>query len=155
MNFIGPLAVIVASLVALSGFIIAKKPELKSTFEKIQPYQGFLGVFLLVWGIYDLYHNVLSTFVMDKSRWGILWGGIGGMGGDKLAAIALLGYIVSEILLGFMLGFGLIANWIPGEGAAEKKGVAIQKKLLTFALPIGIVGLVCALLWLVKIPEGY
>ena len=89
MNFIGPLAVIVASLVALSGFIIAKKPELKATFEKIQPYQGFLGVFLLVWGIYDLYHNVLATYVMDKSRFGILWGGIGGMGGDKRAIAPL------------------------------------------------------------------
>ena len=149
MNYLGPLAVIVASLVALSSFIIAKKPEAKQLFEKIQPYQGFLGVALLVIGIYDLYHNVLSDFVMDKSRWGIM------MEFDKLAGIALLGYIIAEILLGFMLGFGLIATWIPGESGAEKKAVAIQKKLLTFSLPIGIVGLVCAVFWLIKMPSGY
>ena len=149
MNYIGPLAVIVASLVALSGFIIAKKPSAKDLFDKIQPYQGFLGVGLLAWGVYDLYHHVISTWVADKSRWGII------MEIDKLAGISLLGYIICEILLGFMLGFGLIATWIPGESGAEKKAVAIQKKLLAASLPIGAVGLVLAILWLIKMPSGY
>jgi hypothetical protein len=45
--------------------------------------------------------------------------------------------------------------WIPGEGAAEKKGIEIQKKLLGLSLPIGIAGIVLALLWLVKTPSGY
>lgn len=145
MHFIGPLAVIVASLVALSTFIIAKKPELKSTFEKIAPYQGFLGVGLLAWGIYDVITYLLgSPPGIDKS-WFSLY-----MEFDKVGAFALLGYIVSEILLGFILGFGLIASWIPGEGGAEKKGLAVQKKLLTFSLPIGLIGLVSAILWLIK-----
>lgn len=155
MNYIGPLLVIVAALVALSGFIISKKPELKGTFEKIAPYQGFLGVGLLAWGIYDLYHNVIQTFAFDKSRWGLIMNGVGGVGGDKLAGIALIGYIISEILLGFMLGFGLIATWIPGESGAEKGAVKVQKTLLGFALPIGLVGLICAILWLIKMPSGY
>ena len=149
MNYIGPLAVIVASLVALSGFIIAKKPEAKQLFEKIQPYQGFLGVGLLGWCLYDLYHTVIATYVADKSRWGLM------MDYDKLAGISLIGYIICGILLGFMLGFGLIATWIPGESGAEKKAVAVQKKLLAASLPIGAIGLVCAILWLIKIPSGY
>jgi hypothetical protein len=159
MNFIGPLLVIVAALVALSGFIIAKKPELKSTFDKIAPYQGFLGVGLLAWGVYDLYHNVIQTYAFGKSRWGLIFSGIemGGMHSptDKLAGIALLGYIICEILLGFMLGFGLIATWIPGESGAEKGAVKIQKKLLGLSLPIGIAGVVFAILWLIKMPSGY
>ena len=145
MLYIGPLAVIVASLVALSTFIIAKKPEAKQLFEKIAPYQGFLGVGLLAWGVYDLWHLVISSYWGDRSYWGVV------MEVDKLAGIALIAYIISEILLGFLLGFGLIATWIPGEGGAEKKGLEIQKKLLGFSMPIGIVGLVSAILWLIKI----
>jgi hypothetical protein len=148
MYLLGPLAVIVASLVALSGFIIAKKPEMKATFEKIQPYQGFLGVGLLFYGLWDFFHYFLSSAVGDMSWFSLV------MKFDKVLGIALVGYIVSEILLGFILGFGLIASWIPGEGAAEKKGVAIQKKLLAFSLPIGIVGIVSALLFLVKWKGG-
>ncbi len=129
---IGALAVIVGSLVALSGFIIAKKPEMKATFEKIQPYQGFLGVGLLAWGIYDLISNVGDFGAMIKFK--------------AILGIAIIGYISAEILLGFILGFGLIASWIPGEGGAEKKGVELQKKLLTFSLPIGVVGLVSAII---------
>jgi hypothetical protein len=150
MGYIGPLALILGALVCLSGFIIGKKPEAKQLFDKIAPYQGFLGVGLLAWGIWDLIHNVLEDFIGDKSRFGVLWSG-----SEKFMASTLLGYIVCEILIGFMLGFGLIATWIPGEGAAEKKAVLVQKKLLAFALPIGAVGIVLAILWLIKMPKDY
>jgi hypothetical protein len=159
MYLIGPLALIIAALVCLSSFIISKKPEAKQLFDKISPYQGFLGAGLFVWGLYDLYHYVFESWQYDKSRFGLLWSGVkvGGFSSptDKLAAIALIGYIVCEILIGFMLGFGLIATWIPGEGKAEKKAVEIQKKLLTFSLPIGIAGVVFAILWIVKHPSGF
>lgn len=155
MHLIGPLLVIVAALVALSGFIIAKKPELKATFDKISPYQGFLGVGLLAWGIYDLWHNVISSYIGGKSRWSLLMDIPSEAGGGTLVGMSLLGYIICEILLGFMLGFGLIATWIPGESGAEKGAVKVQKKLLAFSLPIGIIGLVCAVLWMIKVPKGW
>lgn len=153
MGYLGPLLVIVAALVALSGLIISKKPDLKATFDKLAPYQGFLGVGLLAWGVWDLIHYVLTSVpIIDKSRFGLLLSGVGPehFGADKVAAISLIGYIISEILLGFMLGFGLIATWIPGESGAEKGAVKVQKKLLALAVPIGFVGLGCALLWLIK-----
>ena len=144
MHFIGPLALIVGALVCLSSFIIAKKPEAKELFDKIAPYQGFLGVGLLAWGVYDLLTYLIEKPFGDKS-WFSLY-----LDYDKVGAIGLLGYVICEILIGFMLGFGLIATWIPGEGSAEKGAVKIQKKLLGFSLPIGVVGIVCAILWLVK-----
>jgi len=168
MGYIGPILVIVAALVALSGLIISKKPELKATFDKIAPYQGFLGVGLLAWGVWDLIHNVIqSPWPMpaggSKSTFGYLFSGadlssVGGpaaYGADKIAAVALLGYIISEILLGFMLGFGLIASWIPGESGAEKGAVKVQKKLLALAVPIGFIGLACGVLWLIKGGGGF
>jgi hypothetical protein len=145
MHFIGPLAVIVASLVALSSFIIAKKPEAKQLFDKIAPYQGFLGAGLLLWGLYDLYRYMIAGYMgLDRSWFSLA------LEFDKTWAIAGLAYIISEILLGFILGFGIIASWIPGESGAEKKGLEIQKKLLGFSLPIGLIGLISAILFLIK-----
>lgn len=147
MHFIGPLALIVGALVCLSSFIIAKNPAAKDLFDKIAPYQGFLGVGLLAWGFYDLYTYVISDWAgSGKSLWGLA------MANDKLIGLTMIGYIVCEILIGFMLGFGLIATWIPGEGAAEKGAVKVQKKLLAFSLPIGVVGIVCAIISIVKYP---
>jgi hypothetical protein len=134
MFLLGALAVITGSLIALSGFIIARKPEAKALFEKITPYQGFLGVGLLVWGVYDLIRSLE------------LWGPM--LEFKPILGIGIIGYVCSEILLGFLLGFGLIAKWIPGESGAEKKGLAIQKKLLGLSLPIGVIGLVSGLITL-------
>lgn len=145
MHYIGPLALILGSLVCLSTFIISKKPEAKELFEKIAPYQGFLGVGLLFWGLYDMYRWFLQDTGIGMSAFSIF------MKVDKVLAFAGAAYLVSEVLIGFILGFGLIASWIPGEGTAEKKGLAIQKKLLTVSLPIGIVGIISAILVLIKI----
>lgn len=128
MYLVGSIAVIVGSLIALSSFIVSKKPEAKALFEKIAPYQGFLGVGLLGWGIVD--------FVRTFGDWGQL------LDAKFILGIGIIGYVCSEVLLGFLLGFGLIAKWIPGEGAAEKKGIEIQKQLLSVSLPIGVVGLI-------------
>lgn len=153
MNYIGPIAVILGALICLSSFIIGKKPEAKQLFEKVAPYQGFLGVGLLAWGLFELWDKVISGYKgLDKSVFGILMDSR--MGNDSLAAISLLIYVIAAIIIGFILGFGLIANWIPGESGAEKKGLAIQKKLLTFSLPIGLVGLIFSILWIVKMPDG-
>jgi hypothetical protein len=145
MHYIGPLALILGSLVCLSTFIISKKPEAKELFEKIAPYQGFLGVGLLFWGLYDMYRWFLQDTGLGMSAFSIF------MKFDKVLAFAGAAYLISEVLIGFILGFGLIASWIPGEGTAEKKGLAIQKKLLTVSLPIGIVGIISAILVLIKI----
>jgi len=124
---IGALAVIVGSLVALSSFIIARKPESRALFAKIAPYQGFLGVGLLVYGVWQLLANL-----GDIRAWFEF---------NTVYALAWVACLVAAILLGINLGFGVIAGWIPGDGAAEQRGLAIQKKLLTYSLPIGLVGL--------------
>jgi hypothetical protein len=134
MRVIGPLAVILAGLIAISGLIIARKPNAKQLLDKVTPYQAFLGVFLLVWGIID-FIRYLSWF----GKW---------MAHSTLLGIAALGYIGSEILLGFLLGFGLIAKWIPGEGAAETRALELQKKVIAFQVPIGFIGIACALIFL-------
>src|SRR5688500_18694499 len=109
MDYIGPIAVIIGGILAASGWIVSKKPNAKELIDKIVPFQGFIGVGLLAWGIYDLIRTVE------------FWGPF--LKHAMMLGIALIGYVLSEIVLGFLLGFGLIAKWIPGEGAAETKAL--------------------------------
>ena len=132
MVWVHVLAVLVAGLLAISGLILAKKPNAKELFDKIIPYQGFLGVGLLVIGVLNLVGN-LGLYI-DVLKFAPLHG---------LVAIA---FIVSEILLGFLFGMPLIASWIPGDGPAEQRAMAMQKKLAGFATVIGVVGIVTSLL---------
>ena len=71
--------------------------------------------------------------------------------GDFLSAtpfwtIVILAVIFCEIAVGFLLGFGLIAKWIPGESGAEKKGLEIQAKLTNIAAPIGFISIIAGIL---------
>jgi hypothetical protein len=132
MWIIGPLLLLVGGVIALSGFIASKKPNAKELLDKLTPIAGFIGVGLLVWGIIDLIRSLdmLGTV----------------MGASAFRGIIFIVYLASEILLGFLLGMGLIAKWMPGEGAVEKKGVEMQKKLTAWQVPIGFIGIICALL---------
>jgi hypothetical protein len=125
---------VAGGLLAASAFIIAKKPEAKDMLAKLAPYQGGIGVAMFGLGIY----NALD--IMDY---------IDAIGTLPFLGITALLTIFSLVVVGFLLGFNLIAQWIPGEGAAEKKGAAIQAKLATFSAPLGFVSIVAGVLCLI------
>lgn len=131
------LGLIVASVLAVSGFIISKQPRAKDLIDKIVPFQGFIGVGLLALGV---------VFLLD-------WFG-------EMEIINLIGkhytlfpwsvYVgtVAAIALGFLFGMPLIAKWIPGDSPAEQKALEMQKKIAGFSTIIGVVGLIFGLLLL-------
>ncbi|HVV83823.1 MAG TPA: hypothetical protein VHE35_12195 [Kofleriaceae bacterium] len=131
------LLLIVASILAVSGFIISKKPEAKQLIDKIVPFQGFIGVALLALGVIFLIGWIGKTD--DIGAIGDHW---------TLFPFAFYLGTASAIVLGFLFGMPLIAKWIPGETPAEVKAMEMQKKLAAFQTIIGIVGLVFGLLML-------
>jgi hypothetical protein len=127
--FITIILLLVASVLAVSALIISKKPSAKEMIDKLVPYQGFIGVALLAWGIIDL----LTLHVFDlMSIWAM---------GGAIVFVAIL----SEILLGFLFGMPLIAKWIPGDTPAEQKALEMQKKVAGFSVLLGIVGALAAI----------
>jgi hypothetical protein len=134
MDLLNPLLLLVAGILAISGLIVAKKPNAKELLDKLVPFQAFIGVGLLVFGLYNLLRSLGSIIDILKFA--------------PLFAIVALGVIFSSILLGFMFGMPQIAKWMPGQGGAEQKGIALTKKLAPFQVIIGLVGIVSALLWL-------
>lgn len=143
--WITALLLLVAGALAASSFIIAKKPDAKKAMDKIAPYQGIIGVVLLLWGLYDTYYFLLST--EGKFIRAILaFPGIPGkykIWGYTLYIVGLL-----EILLGFLLGYGLIASKVGGKNPEmAAKGEAMQKKLAGIQTPLGFVAIVVGIIW--------
>ncbi|HEY6037111.1 MAG TPA: hypothetical protein VIV58_22685 [Kofleriaceae bacterium] len=134
MFWVHVLAVLAAGILAISGLILSKKPNAKEIFDKVIPFQGFLGVGLLVLGILDLVSNLKLFLEVLKVA--------------PLHGIVAIAFVVSEVLLGFLFGMPLIAQWIPGDGPAEQRAMAMQKRLGGFSTVIGIVGIVTAVLFI-------
>jgi hypothetical protein len=134
-------ALLCGGALAASGFIIARKPEAKDLLGKLAPYQGGIGVAMLASGVWNLIDGTFGIALKAMEY-------------SMLLGLTLLSMVLCELLVGFLLGFGLIAAWIPGEGAAEVKMLNLQKKLATISAPLGLVAMataVLALLYQLKI----
>ena len=135
MELINALVLIVGGNLAVSGLIVAKKPDAKELIDKLVPYQAIIGIALLALGIVNLV-RWLGNHVFTLLSVAPLFG------------LTVLAMIFTSILLGFMFGMPQIAKWLPGEGGAEQKGMELSKKLAPYQVIIGLIGLASALLML-------
>jgi len=130
------LITIAGGILAASALIIARKPNAKDLIDKITPYQGWIGVGMFLWGI---------------------WGTLDCVGGIKYLSAAPLFWLfwfassVADLLVGFLLGFGLITKYALGRNAAaQARGQQLRAKLAgyqgvfgLFAIAMGSLYIVC------------
>lgn len=132
---IGGIITILGGLLAASGFIIKRRPDAKQMLDKIAPYQGWIGVTMFIWGIREIF-MVLRSFSMlsvAPLRW-IFWTASG----------------ISDLLVGFLLGFGLITHYALSKNEqAKQKGAEIKEKLVNIQAPLGLVSIVLGILYIV------
>jgi len=138
---------IIGGVLAASSLILSKRPDAKKALDKIAPFQGIIGVALLGWGLWDLYYFLIGD--------GALIGKFIRAFGDKVPGKFKIWtytfyYIgILEVLLGFLLGYGLIASKVGGKNPEmAAKGEAMQKKLAGIATPLGIIAVLTGLLWI-------
>lgn len=130
-----PLFLIVGGILAASGFIIAKKPNAQELINKLVPFQGWLGVVLFIWGIWDVFG--LISALRWLSVYPIYW------------IVYLLG-VVAELGIGFLLGYGLIAKYaLANNEAAAKKGEETLAKLVKFQIPLGFLGIALGVIYFI------
>jgi hypothetical protein len=125
-----PIALIAAGILGASSIIIAKKPDARKIVDTLAPYQAFLGLGLLFWGLYNFF----------------VWVGVGEMFKlfkSPLFGITVWGALVSGILLGFMFGLPQVAKW-SASGAA--RGEMLAKKLAPLQTILGFVGIASGVL---------
>ncbi len=134
MDVVNAILLILAGILAVSGLILAKKPDAKAMIDKLVPFQAVIGVAILAMGLYNLFRSLSA--LMDVFKIGALLG------------VAIWGYLLSSILLGFLFGMPQIAKWIPGDSPAEQKAMEFSKKVAPFQTLLGIIGIASALIYL-------
>lgn len=131
---IGAIITILGGILAAASFFIARKPNAKELIDKITPYQGWIGVILFIWGIWQTISVILNLgWISTALLFWIIW--------------ALVAF--SNLFVGFLLGFGLISKYALSKNEeAMAKGQKIRLKLMKFQIPIGFVSIAVGLLYL-------
>lgn len=127
MDLVFRLLLIAAGLLATSNLILAKRPDSKKLFDAVAPFNGLIGLVLLVISVLYLLKYVVPYLVdLMKSMNGWI-------------AIAT---VVVAILLGFLLGFALLSKLLAGKSpAALEKGEKFRAKIAMAQIPLGIAGI--------------
>lgn len=132
---ISGLIAIAGGILAASGLIIGRLPNAKEYIDKITPYTGWIGIIMFFWGIRELY-SVLTSMDMISTHF--------------LSWLFWLLTGVSDLGVGFLLGFGLIVKYALSKNeTAMEKGQMIRQKLIPFQGGLGILAIVMGVLYIV------
>ena len=139
MWIITTLVLLAGGLIGASNIIIAKRPNAKDVIDKLVPFQGIIGVVLLLWGLKGVF-DILRTlnFIHFAPFW---W-------------LVFVATVVTELGLGFLLAYGLITKFTSGQ-AAERAGQA-HMKLATYQGSLGLTAIGLAVLFmLMSVTRGW
>lgn len=141
MGYVLVLSLIVTGALAAYGLIVAKQPNAKQLLDKITPVQGIIGIVALIWGIWMVITALRTTALIDTlpGYWFIL-----------------LASGVVQVILGFLLGYGLIQQYALSKNpAAMARGEQAREKLVKFQVPVGLASIALGVLLLVAITVGF
>ncbi|MBA3462086.1 MAG: hypothetical protein H0T46_19155 [Deltaproteobacteria bacterium] len=127
------ISLILGGILAISGLIVAKKPDAKELIGKLQPFQAIIGIALLVFGVLNLMDAIRLLGVVSLA---------------PVLVLSTVGGVFASILLGILFGMPMIAK-LSASGAA--KGEELGRKLAPIQTIVGIVALVCGLVMLLMI----
>ena len=129
------LITIAGGLLAASNLIIAKKPNAKDLIDKLTPYQGWIGVVMFFWGIWGTFDCLrFMSFISVRPLFWTFW----------------LASSVADLVVGFLLGFGLITKYALGKNAAAQvRGQQIRQKLAGYQGTFGLLAIVMGVLYIV------
>ncbi len=118
---------VLAGALAASTLLIERRPELRVWIERLRPFAQVLGVVLFGVGVLRLVVGLMPLLLEAPLLVAVL----------RLTAIAV------QILLGFLLGFELLRNWLfRRHRDAERQSVSIRSRLVRIEEPLGLIALV-------------
>ena len=126
------LITIAGGLLAASALIIARKPNAKDLLDKLTPYQGWIGLVLFAWGVWDTFYllRFFSTLVHHP-----------------LFMVLGIAITVTDLAVGLLLGFGLITKYALNKSpSALARGQQIRAKLVSYQGGFGISAIVLGVL---------
>lgn len=131
MDFVAPIVLILGGILAASTMIIAKRPDAQQAINKLVPFQGAIGIALLVIGVLALLRSI--NIIKAMSAYPIF----------GATTITVVG---ASLLLGILFGMPLIVRLIPGDSPAEQKAAQLASSISGFQVMIGLAGIVGGIL---------
>jgi len=129
------LITIAGGILAASALIIARKPNAKQLIDKITPYQGWIGIVMFFWGVWAVLDCVrfMSLLSVRPVFW-LFWLASG----------------VADLVVGFLLGFGLITKYaLSRNAAAQARGQQLRAKLAAYQGVFGLFAITMGSLYIV------
>jgi hypothetical protein len=128
MDFITAILLILCGVLAAAPLIVSKAPNAQKTIENLRPLQGGLGLVVCLWGIWVVIRALMNVRYI---------------GAAPLSWIIFFATGLVEVLLGFLLGYPLIQQFVlSGSDAAAARGAEAERKLAGYAVPLGVIGIV-------------
>ncbi len=116
------LLAIIAGALAAANIVIEKLPYTKEYIEKMIPYQAVIGAVALVLSVLKL----LDAFALKM---------------DNFSLIINLCCIASTAIVGFLLGFPMVQQFMANDENSKAKAEEIRKKLSAYQVIAGLVAL--------------
>lgn len=136
MEFIVVVGLILGGALAASSLIAKKNADAGEAIKKLAPYQSWIGLFLLGWGLFAF----IFRFLLWMRYWS-LW--------LRFAPVMAITYIVG-IIVSILLGLVLSMNFLKSrEEIPQEKLEKLEKKLTPIQVPLGIVAIVDAVILLI------
>lgn len=131
---INGITLVLLSIVAVPSLVLSKKPNAKELLEKIEPYQGWIGLVFCIFGVWGIITSILNIGWLTTAP--IWW-------------ITLVAGSLVQATLGFMLGFGLINKlFISKNTEAQEKAAELRSKIAPKQGKIGILGIIVGV-WMI------
>lgn len=128
---------LILGALSASSVIIKNKPNAKEILDKFTPYQGWIGVVFTFWGVWGVIQQLIN--IGGLTKFPILW-------------LTFTAGSVLEAILGFLLGFSLIALYMGKKNeAAAVKAEELQNKLIAYQIPLGFTAIGLAIWWIVVV----
>jgi len=114
---------IIGGIIAASSLIVAKKPNAQELLDKLTPYQGWIGVVLLVFSIQGILASIRFFSIIG------------------LATSAVM------FIVGFLLSYALLSKYLLEKNeTAKEKGQQLRAKLVNYQVPAGVILVVLGIL---------
>lgn len=126
---------IAGGILAASALIVAKKPNAKELINKLTPYTGWIGIVMFCWGVYGVLNIVRFLGILTAA---------------PLFFVFALAITLSDLAVGFLLGFGLITKYtLNGSPGARARGEQLRERLVPYQATFGIISIVCGVLYII------
>lgn len=126
---------IAGGLLAASALIVARKPNAKDLLNKLTPYTGWIGIVMFFWGVYGVINVIRFLGVLIHA---------------PIFFIFVLAVTISDLVVGFLLGFGLITKYtLNGNATARARGDQLRARLVPYQATFGLISIVSGVLYIV------